>query len=158
MLKLRATELREEARAVTQKRKRAFCLKREALHRPDLQGSAKQGWESGHRAWFLATNPRLPPWYPLASSSHSCSALELLLCRLHLCHRGVLRPAWPPQCKDFSWLGQLSSERSRSASSRNLSCYFVALQPSGQAAPPNTSVPWETPFQQKKREKEKEVP
>lgn len=28
MLKLRATELREEARAVTQKRKRAFCLKR----------------------------------------------------------------------------------------------------------------------------------
>lgn len=75
----------------------------------------------------------------------------------------VLRPAQDAPVRGLQRLplrlaGQLSSEGRRSASCRYLSCYFVALELSGQAAPPNTSVPWETPFQQKKREKEKEVP
>lgn len=143
-------KLCEEAKVKILEKKKSFLLGNGKLsHKPDTEGSAEQGWGSKHQA-------RLPP------QIYACPVLSFSLKFNFLLSFGAAPSSSPwmpflcsdpprlPQCKDCS--------DSHWASCKNLSCYFVSLPPFWSTGLPNASVPWETTFQQKKREKEKQAP
>lgn len=130
-----------------QKRKRAFCLEmgRGILGSPPTGQTprapqSRARGASTERASLRKTTPALVLSFSLKlnlllgfGAAPSSSPWTPFLCS---------DPPRPPQCKDCSGL--------RCANCRNLSCYFVSLQPSGQPARPTRHFPGRPLFSKRK--------